>query len=269
MGSSVRLSAIRAISAVVAEARGVRFRQRQKGFVPHVIDRMVCGEPLRLWIADTDGRDWYERSSYLAGGWPEMEFLRDRMVRPGDVVLDCGAHQGVTAALLSRWVGDTGRVVAIDPVAHNLAVARQNLDLNGASNVELVLAAVSDCPGQTRIAGGTNIQIGLGLRGPRVEVVTIDHFQHLLPSLIKMDIEGAEGRALAGAEAVFRNRPRILLELHTDALPKFGTTSTAILDGLWSRDYETLVLWDDHAVPESLPAGTPIDRRVHIFAFPR
>lgn len=268
MGSNLRTSAVRAISTVVAEARAMRFKQRQKGFVPHVIERMVCGEPLRLWIADTDARDWYERSSYLAGRWPEMEFLRDRMVRPGDVVLDCGAHQGLTAALLSRWVGDTGRVVAIDPVAHNLAVARRNLDLNDARNVELVLAAVGDRPGQTRIAGGTNIQIGLGLRGPRVEVVTIDHFQHLLPSLIKMDIEGAEGLALAGAEAVFRHRPRILLELHTDALPKFGTTSAAILDRLWSRDYETWVLWDDHGVPQPLPERTSVDRRVHIFAFP-
>lgn len=258
----------RLLSPALANIRSLQFRRKQRGFAPHVIERTVCGIPLRLWIADTDGRDWYEKSSYLVDSWPEMEFFRDRMVHRGDVVLECGAHQGVSALLLSRWVGETGRVVAIDPVAHNLEVARRNLELNGVTNVELVKAAVGDRPGQTRIAGGTNVQIGQGLLGTTVDVVTIDNYLGIAPTLLKIDVEGAEGLALDGAHKALEARPRILMELHSNTLPAFGTSSARILDLLWSHGYEIWVLWDDHGEPEPLPKGTPVDRRVHIFAFP-
>jgi protein-L-isoaspartate O-methyltransferase len=43
-------------------------------------------------------------------------------VRPGDVVLDVGAHIGYYTLLLSRLVGDQGRVYAFEPDPSNFAL---------------------------------------------------------------------------------------------------------------------------------------------------
>ncbi len=268
MLKTLRATTFRLAGSIRSETRSIAWRRRQRNFVPHEIQRTPCGEPLRLWIADTDALDWYEASSYMEDRWPEMEFVRDRVTRPGDVVIDCGAHQGVTASLLSRWVGPTGRVIAIDPVRHNIDVARKNFALNRVVNVDLIHSAVSDQTGRVSIGSGTNVQIGVGLRLKEVEAIVLDSFVDARPTLIKLDIEGAEGMALAGAQMLLDLKPRIVMELHTPAQPKFGSSSAAILQTLWSRGYETWVLWDDHGVPEQLPKGTHVDRRVHVFAFP-
>ena len=45
----------------------------------------------------------------------EMNFVKQKLVKPGTVVVECGAHHGAQTILLSRWVGPQGRVVAIEP----------------------------------------------------------------------------------------------------------------------------------------------------------
>jgi len=50
-----------------------------------------------------------------------------RTVRPGDVVLDCGAGTGSTALLAARAAGSSGRVVLFDLTGGMLDVARAKL----------------------------------------------------------------------------------------------------------------------------------------------
>lgn len=257
------------LAVITAEAvKGARFGWLQRGFAKFEIDRVVLGEPLRLIIADTDADAWYARSSYLVDDWPEMRFARDRVVQPGDVVIDCGAHQGVTALLLARWVGATGRVIGIDPVEHNIEVARQNLSKNRCDNVSLIHAAAGRARGWARISAGTNVQVGLTPLGVRTRVMALDELVDARPTVLKLDVEGAEGDVLAGASRLLDLLPRVMMELHVEALPKFGASVQDVLKPLLDRGYTLWVQWDDHESPGLLSPGDRITHRVHVFGFP-
>lgn len=67
-------------------------------------------------------------------------------VREGETVLDVGCGTGASLASLVAAVGDTGRVIGIEPSARMLDVARQLVARSGWTNVELIEAAVPGEP---------------------------------------------------------------------------------------------------------------------------
>ena len=93
--------------------RGLRHVVETIGFREHTVSVEVLGEPLALIIADRAAKSWYARTLSPAM-LRELAFLREHMVRRGDVVFEAGAHHGFMTILLGRWVGDEGRVVAFE-----------------------------------------------------------------------------------------------------------------------------------------------------------
>ncbi len=78
------------------------------------------------------------------------EFLhRKVMASAGDVVFDLGANIGTESLMLSKIVGDNGKVFAFEPVTFD--VLRYNIEINNIKNVEVVPAAVSNVSGHTEI----------------------------------------------------------------------------------------------------------------------
>ena len=55
-----------------------------------------------------------------------------------------------------------------------------------------------------------------------LQIAALDQYADLNPDFIKMDVEGAEIDALAGASAILRRRPALYVELHPEFLPRFG-----------------------------------------------
>ena len=145
----------------------------------------------------------------------------------GMVVLDCGAHTGFFTLLLAKRVGKKGRVFAFEPDPVLRSILQQNIQLNSLNNVTVLPYAVSDRTGTIPfIAEGksTSRMPGMGRHedeGPltTVESITLDDFcirYNVTPDLIKIDIEGAEGLALAGAKKILTTaRPIIVCEIHT------------------------------------------------------
>jgi len=72
----------------------LRFDWRNRGFTPYVKRKTIEGVEFDFWIGDADGRDWYDIGC-SDPVWPEMRFVRDHIVRHGDVVVECGAHHGL------------------------------------------------------------------------------------------------------------------------------------------------------------------------------
>lgn len=157
-------------------------------------------------------------------------------VRPGDTVFDVGANIGFFSTLLSRLVGPDGKVLAFEPEPENLALLRANLAANGCRNVTVEPCAVGAWPGTATFSldeatGSTGhlgseatageMAVGTGkVRLIETRVETIDGLADRLgavPDVIKMDIEGGEVRALAGAtETLAKSRPVVLSELAGD-----------------------------------------------------
>ena len=87
----------------------------------------------------------------------------------------------------------------------------------------------------------------------QVQAVTLDRFLEDEPciDIIKMDIEGAEWRALQGMRRLIqRHRPLLFTEFHPSALREASSISPEkYLTCLRDLDYEILVLWPDCQTP--------------------
>jgi FkbM family methyltransferase len=141
-----------------------------------------------------------------------QELLR-REVGPGDVVYDVGAHVGFFAVCAARL---GARVYAFEVSPGNAARLRRNVQLN-ALPIEVVEAAVweSDC-GVAVASGGSDREWIVG-PGGSFPSVTLDSFAaaHEPPTLLKIDVEGAEAHVLRGASTVLAERPPVILcEVH-------------------------------------------------------
>lgn len=151
-------------------------------------------------------------------------------VRPGDTVVDAGANIGLFTVPLARAVGPTGRVIAIEPSASSAERLRRNVALNRLTNVQIEAAAVGDTSERVEFfVAADSAYSGLqpDERSPAtatttVQMVTVDAVWESAGrpcvTLLKLDVEGAEARALAGAEELLAAcRPAVLLEARDDA----------------------------------------------------
>ena len=90
-------------------------------------------------IGDSEAKNWYDStpsSSTYEPLIPEFRFIK-QLTEPGDVVFECGTHHGLTAMLLSKWVGSAGKIVTFEINSKNAEIARQNIALNKIDNVVL------------------------------------------------------------------------------------------------------------------------------------
>ena len=177
------------------------------------------------------GRRWIAGSGvhacWLGTYEADKQRLFNRLVQPGMVVYDAGAHVGFYTLLAAQGAGTTGRVVAIEPSPRNQAFLQRHIALNGyRERVTVIAAAVAEQPGTLYFAaaGQHAYQGHLSTQGElAVEAITLDALvasgQVPPPDVIKMDVEGAELGALRGASAVLRQaQPVLLLATHSPEL---------------------------------------------------
>jgi len=180
------------------------------------------------------GYRWKRSHRYVSGYWlgtyelPVQQCLC-RELHPGDVFYDIGANAGFFSLVAAKCVGDRGHVFAFEPLPENAEMIRYQFELNELTNSTLVDAAVSDCAGKVEFSYGrdastahmTAVREGLG-PSLTINAITVDEFaqSHPVPDFVKIDVEGAEAMVLRGASHVLQGdqRPRILVEFHSDAL---------------------------------------------------
>ncbi len=143
---------------------------------------------------------------------------------PGDVVIDAGGCWGDTALYFASRIGQEGRVFCFEFTPSNLRILQQNLDLNRslAARVEVIPQPVWDKSGEhlSYYENGPATSLMLGEKqSSRVLSKSIDDFvaEQALQRVdfIKMDIEGAELKALQGAEQTLKAfRPKLAIALY-------------------------------------------------------
>lgn len=144
------------------------------------------------------------------------------LVQPDDLAVDVGAHHGVYCRALTKL---GARVEAFEPnpaIAANLAawaarragVRVHALALSDrAGTAELVIPHGDD---GVRHPAAASIAAYAAARGDRIAVPTqrIDHFGFDPPAFIKIDVEGHEAAALAGArQTIAVAAPAMLIEI--------------------------------------------------------
>ena len=202
---------------------------------------------------------------YLTQGQvPEKEVvsLMMRVVQPGDTVVDAGANIGFFTLLLSRLVGDTGKVIAIEPGENNWTKLNTNIEWSKADNIALVTKPLDACIRRTdfyvRADSGSNSCHGDAKEQPRsVETVTLDELtREMAPRLIKLDIEGSEVKALRGAGTLLRfGRPSfIVCEVNEQALAAMGDDLASLRRTL--PTYDLFILHENGQIPSLLPGNS-------------
>ena len=150
----------------------------------------------------------------------EIEFAKNS-IHKGDVVLDIGAHIGYYTLLFANLVGEQGKVYAFEPDPDNFALLKQNVELNGYSNVVLKQAAVSNQKGETRLflcdynKGMHRLYDSKhSKRSINIEVLRLDDYFSDYGgkiNFIKMDIEGAELSAVQGMSSLLRKNGHVTI----------------------------------------------------------
>jgi FkbM family methyltransferase len=172
------------------------------------------------------GRWWLPASRgkllriYLGTYEPEQTGLFERHVRPGDTVLDVGAHVGYYTVLSAVLAGPSGAVWSFEPNPTNAGFLRRHVEINGLAQVRVEQAAVSDAEGTARFDFGTGSGTGhlssdgaIEVRTLRLDDVCAAH--GIVPGAIKIDVEGAEAAVLeGGAKTIESARPVIFLSTH-------------------------------------------------------
>ncbi|HRI61016.1 MAG TPA: FkbM family methyltransferase [Saprospiraceae bacterium] len=169
--------------------------------------------------------DKYRRRSDPGG----IRFLLETLL-PGQTALDIGAHKGGYAYWMLRQVGPQGKIFAFEPqqsLFGNLVKLKKNLHWDNCTVEHL---ALSDHAGsvELRIPVGKDKKSSPGasivktvfeeadIRTETVNMMTLDAYckqHHIVPNLLKIDVEGNELAVLQGGEQVLRqHRPAILLE---------------------------------------------------------
>jgi FkbM family methyltransferase len=213
---------------------------------------IVQSDPAGFELAATPKqRYWIPRQNRLAlaevMAEEEEDVYADRGwgARAGDTVLDCGANVGV----YTRRALDAGArlVVAIEPAPENVECLRRNFQEEiRAGRVIVYPKGVWDkddvlvlrvLPGQSG-SGSVAMDRPGANEAVRVPLTTIDELAQELHlervDFIKMDIEGAERKALAGARRTverFQTRMAISLEHRKDD----PDAITAEINRLWPR----------------------------------
>jgi FkbM family methyltransferase len=155
----------------------------------------------------------------------ETECAR-RYARTGTMAIDVGANIGMFTIPLARAVGESGRVLAIEPAAENVERLESNLLLNMLCNVEVKPMAAAEKVGQLLLKLGADpafhstTAIVRGREGDGSVTVPADTLDNLWAaagtppvSFLKIDTEGGEISVLRGAEKLLRTeRPAILVE---------------------------------------------------------
>jgi FkbM family methyltransferase len=147
----------------------------------------------------------------------------------GSIVFDVGANVGLFSLLAARWVGLTGHVYAFEPAPEALRALRYHIELNDlAGRVEAIGSALADRCGEAlfyahRFNGENSLSPSHARRVPsaaavRVPLTTVDAFcaeRNIVPTLLKIDVEGYELHVLRGARQTFaRHRPAAVVEIH-------------------------------------------------------
>jgi len=171
-----------------------------------------------------------EKDYWLGTYESDLDAAARKLIRHGDTVYDVGANVGYVSLLSAQLSGKSGKVFAFEALPANVDRLRKNVLINALeSRITVTHAAVidSDQPVTflTHPSGAMGKALGSDGRDEQydgqitVPGLALDDFvygeNHPAPDIIKMDIEGGEGKALAGMPRLLaEKKPILLIELH-------------------------------------------------------
>lgn len=192
---------------------------------------------------------------------PELSHCIAENLRPGDLFVDVGAHQGYFSLIACSQTGDAGFVHAfeIDPGSLrclDLTKRRNHLGqlrIHGVAIGEYTKPVALSC---LRGAPDYTLVQEYNGKGVAVPMNTLDHLASLFerpPSLIKISVVGAELGALRGASELLRGaRPGVVCALNPRNMRHFSAEPGDAFRFMKSLGYENRLIDPESGDPHYL-----------------
>jgi FkbM family methyltransferase len=164
----------------------------------------------------------------------EVSTAVSEAVQPGDICLDIGGWRGFFGGVMA--LAGAKRVFIFEPLPANCTQIRKLIELNPELPLTLCEVAVGEEAGQAEFCVMPMSGMGKLASSPfqrdarsnsriAVNVVSLDELLEEgkieLPSVIKIDVEGAETSVLRGAKQFLnRHRPKLFVEVHSRSLAR-------------------------------------------------
>ncbi len=186
-----------------------------KAFTPAPRGRLFFGKR----FFSTDG------GTHLVGFMPDVAELKltkflIKNLKEDAVFYDVGAHVGFYTMLAEEML-TSGEIHAFEPNPKTFPVLFKNTSSFG--NVHVNQVAVSDVVGTAdfyadlkKLSTGSGFYESAGYKKVTVRAVTLDEYAktHRSPSLIKIDVEGAEEKVIRGARRMLQEKnPIVIIEV--------------------------------------------------------
>lgn len=202
-------------------------------------------------ILKYDLDDWYwpRYARNIRSYEPEMWFVADRYFSPDVIFIDCGANIGLWSCYAASKIKSRNQVIAVECGDSILPRLRQNRGLNGESFI-LLENAVWSRSGETKIftVYRGHASSSLVTVDPNREQVhqipvqtisiddivsrTLEKFPGLTNVIVKLDVEGVESEAVAGAKRTLFEKNTLLIYEDHGQDTESATTAFILQQGL-------------------------------------
>lgn len=207
-------------------------------------------------VFNIDTRIEFERISDIGDEEPVLHDLLGRL-NSDDVFFDIGANIGLYSCLVGRSIPN-GQVIAFEPHPKNLEKLQDNMSSNDVIGQALQLA-LSDTEsivpfdlgnGEAGIGKSSIVDSNHSNKNSVSSVPTVPGDTLIeqgvvpIPSVIKVDVEGAEGKVLNGLNDTLAESDCRLVycEIHHEEMHKFGTESVEIHQQLRDAGFEVSII---------------------------
>lgn len=177
---------------------------------------------------DLDDWYWPRYVRNIRSYEPEIWFFADRYFNPDVVFIDCGANIGLWSCYAASKIKNRNQVIAVECSDSILPRLRQNRALNR-ENFTLIEKAIWSRSGETKVftVYRGHASSSLVASDPdreqvhqiSVQTVSIDDIAgrtleispNLTDFIVKLDVEGVEREALAGAKRILHEKDTLLI----------------------------------------------------------
>lgn len=221
---------------------------RRRSFRDRVVTHRYGSGPLTIWLANAMAQAWYDSD------WaelPEIAILRRGRLRNGARVFDLGAHHGVVALMLAREVGSEGQVVAVEADPFAFRVLERNKELNHASQLKVVHAAIQERSGRLAPVApspeGPSDRL-LNWGDQKVSGLSLDDMtrEFGMPDVIFVDVDGFDCHVLRGGSETMASKPDCFIEIHVGCgLENEGGSVAEALSYFPAQEWNLQIASDD------------------------
>ncbi|MEM9769727.1 MAG: FkbM family methyltransferase, partial [Cyanobacteria bacterium P01_D01_bin.71] len=195
-----------------------------------------------------------DRYTFFLRRWYDLplQILLEKALKPGDEVVDVGAHVGLFSLAARRVVGAEGLIHAFEPNPLPCQRLQQAIALNRLENIKVYSVGLGEQTGQQSLYFSPQ-NSGVGSLQPPVDdaaaaemeeiLVDMQRGDEILPSaaprLIKLDVEGAEMAAMRGcAHLIHQHLPLIIYEFIPTQAQQFNYAFRDLFALAQQHDYQ-------------------------------